>query len=385
MTALSIPPGATDRWQFDLSPIEDLETVRAIWQELETRSDHSFFLSWGWIGSWLGALPKHVGPSLLCVKLSGRVVGLSVVTRRTTWRRSGIIRSTLLSLNETGDPAYDGITVEHNGLLAERSTENEVFARSLNWLCDRIDSWDELTVRCVEGNRATAYRDAVPDVAGRISLDDTKPYYFVDLAEIRSSGGDALASLSRNTRYQIRRSMKKYSESGELTLRIASSIDEARSFLGNLRQLHESYWNARGEAGAFAGDFRRVFHRNLIEDRFPHGEIHLLEISCGSQPIGYLYNFSHNNVIANYQSGFNYLSDSKYKPGLVSHSMAVQHYVDNGADTYDFLMGQHRYKESLSNHSGTMVNLVYQQPRLRFRVETALRNIKNRGRVEPSR
>ena len=48
-------------------------------------------------------------------------------------------------------------------------------------------------------------------------------------------------------------------------------------------------------------------------------------------------------VISNYQSGFLYESDSQLKPGLVSHMLAIDHNLDSGARTYDFLAGDQRF------------------------------------------
>jgi CelD/BcsL family acetyltransferase involved in cellulose biosynthesis len=104
-------------------------------------------------------------------------------------------------------------------------------------------------------------------------------------------------------------------------------------------------------------------------------------VCAGDKAFGYLYNFCHDGIISNYQSGFHYQDNMKLKPGLVSHSLAIQKYIDSQEIKYDFLMGQHRYKSSLANQKGDMGSLVYQKPRLQFRIEATLRDFRNRLRA----
>jgi CelD/BcsL family acetyltransferase involved in cellulose biosynthesis len=74
------------------------------------------------------------------------------------------------------------------------------------------------------------------------------------------------------------------------------------------------------------------------------------------------------------------------KPGLVSHCCAVQHSVEAGMKTYDLLMGRQRFKQNLATHSGEMVWLVLQKPRMRFRLERAAKHWRHqlRGAGVPS-
>ncbi len=97
--------------------------------------------------------------------------------------------------------------------------------------------------------------------------------------------------------------------------------------------------------------------------------------------LGYLYNFVYQRRVYCYQSGFDYDIDPKRKPGMICHVLAVQHNAARGANVYDFLGGDARYKESLSTTSSTLRWLVWQRPRWRFQLEDALRVMKHRFRI----
>ncbi len=363
-----------NNWSVSLEPLESADTLRADWTALEERADASFFQSWGWIGCWLSALPAEFLPEVLRVRCDNRLVGLGLL-HRSRQRRHAVIRSRIFNVSETGDPRFDGITVEHNGWLTDATMHDEVVRVSLRWLTAEEPRWDELVVRGIEARTADRYRGALPPTLTARLADDS-PYYFVDLSAIRDANNDYLSSLSRNSRYQVRRAIKGYSSSGPLTLRVARTPEEGNELFAALRRFHDTYWQARGEPGAFGDEFRRRFHRNLIDSRFAAGEIQLIEVSSPTQPVGYLYNFRFRGTVSNYQSGFNYSDDPKLKPGLVTHALAIQHYLEGDESIYDFLMGQHRYKKSLSNSEGTMGKLVVQRPRVRFRIEDTLRRIR---------
>jgi CelD/BcsL family acetyltransferase involved in cellulose biosynthesis len=101
----------------------------------------------------------------------------------------------------------------------------------------------------------------------------------------------------------------------------------------------------------------------------------MVEASAGGTSFGYLYNFVMDGVVYNYQSGFLYESDGRYKPGLVTHALAIQHNVDGGNQTYDLLMGDQRFKRSLAMQEEDMLSLVVRRTRLRLRLEERLHDI----------
>jgi CelD/BcsL family acetyltransferase involved in cellulose biosynthesis len=362
-----------------LGPLNDVEALAASWRELEARADCSFFQSWTWIGSWLKALPDLTALSVLTAKDAGTIVGLCVIGRRLA-RRHGFVSVRGWFLNETGDPALDTLTVEHSGVLMQRGTERAVLAAVARELIASTPSWDEFRLTGIENQNADLYAEAFT-AAGSCTVQNTEaPYFVVRLDEIRRQGGDYLAALSSNTRSQLRRSLRDYSKSGPVTIRIAGDHAEAGDHLAKLRELHQSYWTTRGAPGAFATPFANDFHRNVLAEGIPRGEIQLASIACGDQPIGYLYNFRHRGVVSNYQSGIRYTDDSHLKPGMTAHQLLIEHSLNAGDSTYDMLMGDQRYKKSLSTEEGRMRYLTVQRNRMRFRLEDAARALVRRVR-----
>ena len=158
---------STGDLQVHLEPVVDLERLGDAWRALETRSDASFFQSWGWIGCWLRHLPPDRRALVASAWLGDAVVGLGVFVPSCE-PRHGILPTRTLRLHESGEPALDSLFVEHNGLLADSAHAPAVW-RAVLGLLTRRGAWHQVRLAglspptvelCLEAARAHG-RDVV--------------------------------------------------------------------------------------------------------------------------------------------------------------------------------------------------------------------------------
>jgi hypothetical protein len=350
----------------------NLTRIREIWKYLEDIANTSYFLSWGWIENWITSLPDHAKPELV-VFLEGNDPRLAFFLGKANLIRKHLFRSRGWFVNATGIPAFDRIYIEYNGFLCKVP---EAF-RFKDIIKSLPNSWDEfylpgLDMRSFPGTAALEnifpYKTIVKD-------DLLSP--FVDLDEVRASGGDYLSLLSANTRSQIHRSYRLCEKIAPVRLEVARDTRSAMDIYHELVYLHENTWKKRGQEGAFSSEHMFQFHKQLIERRFEYDEIQLLRIKFGDKTLGCLYNFVYKRNVSFYQSGMNYDLDKRLKPGLVAHVEAVRHNATAGQKTYDFLAGESRYKMSLATHHNRLIWVRLQKPLLRFKIENALKPLKN--------
>ena len=286
--------------EFRREPLPPLPILEREWRALEAISTTSFFTSWGWIGSLLATVPATHHPGLLRGVVRGETVALALLGSAATRRRHGLVQSRSLHLNEIGDPRFDALTIEHNGILAAAGREPEVYDAALAWFAGLSDEADELYFS------GSLLRLPEKTVEGRglgrseISL----PSYSVELALLSPSDGELYPVLSANARQQLRRALRNFERHGPLHLSAATTPAEALQFFGALKALHCASWERRGKPHAFTGPFFEPFHRRLIESCFDEGGLQLLRASAGDRVIGYLYNFRLGSRIYAYQSGF---------------------------------------------------------------------------------
>src|SRR5918996_574376 len=336
-----------------LEPVTDRDRLGAAWRALEPRCEPSFFQSWGWIGGWLRHMPSERKPFAAIAARNDEVIGLGVFVPCTE-RRRGIATARTLRLHESGAPALDSLFIEHNGLLADRAHAPEVWAAVLGRLLGRGAN-TEVVFGGLAGPTAAACGAAARSQNLDVLVRERRPFAWLDLDELRRTGRPFAEALSRNTRHQLVRARALYQASGPLSLRPAQSADEALHMLDRLKMLHQRSWRQRGRPGCFAAAGFEAFHRDLIRDRFRHGETRLLCASAGDRPFGYLYNFAKGGRIYAYQSGFDYPADGRFKPGLVSHALAIEQALRDGFAVYDFMAGENRLKASFASDWGEMV------------------------------
>ncbi len=370
----ALADGFSDGLSVALAPLPALETLEPIWRALERDADTSFFTSWTWVGCWLAGLPDTLMVRLLHAWRGGRTVGLAVVVARPT-RRFAVLPITTWHLHATGDPALDTLTIEHNGVLAERGDAAAIRTAMIEGLL-------RTGGRLYLPSLAPDQRDLANAAPGRIVSSHDRTACVVDLAAVRSQHSGYLGLLSSNTRTQIRRSLKAFGQFGRLTLSVADDLDTARRYLARMRELHLATWRSRGVESGSGSPFAIAFHDRLLRTGMPRGEIQLVRVDAGDTEIGYLYNFLHRGRVSYYQSGLHYgLIDTHDRPGLVAHALLVEHNARNDAAVYDFLAGDYRYKRSLSTGTEVMSDGSLEARSWHGQVEHAARGTRRRLRA----
>ena len=272
---MSEPSGIVFRREV-LPPLADLERE---WRALEAVGHPSFFTSWRWIGALLAAVPPASRPQLLRGTAAGKTVALALLGANNTRRRCGLVRSRGFYINEIGDPRFDALTIEHNGILAAASYEPLVWDGLLAWFAGLSEQADELHL---SGSLLHVRAEALRKY-GLASGKTAAPSFSVDLVRLEGTGGDVSAVLSANSRQQLRRAFRHFERFGPLVLQEAATVQEALAWFGAMKALHCSSWERRGKSHSFANPFFEPFHGLLIERSFGEGGIQFLKVCAGER------------------------------------------------------------------------------------------------------
>ena len=335
------------------SPCPPADLLEQEWRGLEALSAGSVFLSWPWIA----ATSIHLRPNSVLVRITtdGQTMGLGLLGRRGRFY-----------LNETGEPVQDRVMTEYNGLLTRQGYEAEVAQAFLAGLGRRDLILSGVPVEWQDFCRKQGLTTRL------LRAPQTAPF-----ATLPSQPDhDLLAGLTRNSRQQIRRSLRYYEQQGPLALERAQDAPQALDWLDRLEVLHTSSWRQRGKTGAFSAPSFMDFHRRLITASFAEGLPDLLRLRAGDKVLGYLYTLRWRGVAAAYQSGFAFEEDPQARPGLVAHLLAMEFYRNDGLSTYRFLAGEARYKTSLATGQDELLWMVAYRPGvMRWLAETAERSV----------
>lgn len=347
------------------------EELKQRWTALYGKSQANFFLSWSWIGNWLNCLDNDF---VVCeAKIDNETVGLGILIQKTVMRKF-FVRSKQLHLHRTGNEKLDQTWIEYNDFLLAKGTEKAVRKSMVDHLI-KSDKWDEIIIGASQKAALTPFHMA--NLSEQLVWHSHS--YQVDLAHLRETKTDYLSTLSKNTRYQINRSIRSYEKLGEIALSTATSPQEALRWFDEAAPFHINRWKNTKVGSGFTNPVFVKFHQDLISKNFDRAFVDLIKVTAGEHVICYLYNFIQGNEVKFYLSANNYdENDATYKPGLVSHYLAIKHYLNKGFDVYDFMAGESQYKRSLSSMSSPIYLSKFNKPKLRFTLENKLRSIKDK-------
>lgn len=361
---------------------DGISEIERIWCGLQTQCPHDYFLSWGWISTWLESLPKDVDVRLIVGLVQDQPV-LAFFIGSARRRKYGFLPTRSLALNTTGSRYFDLLYIEYNSVLALPSL-NFSLVDLLHWLENK--RWHEFSLPGLSSGfvqQMGLLGSEAPTSVG-VLLEEESSAYFVDLARVREAKMDYLGLLSSNKRSQIRRSIKEYEKEGEVHIQEAQSVAEALEMLSALAELHQEEWQKRGKPGVFSNPYLMDFHRKLIASRFEAGEIQILRVFTPQATIGYLYNFVYGGKVLFYQSGLKYRPGNLYRPGLVSHYFSIMQNARTDMRVYDFMAGEAGYKSSLATDSVPMYWVRLVNGKLRLSMERAVLSLKERLKEMPS-
>jgi CelD/BcsL family acetyltransferase involved in cellulose biosynthesis len=257
----------------------DIEALEKDWLALQEQADCSFFQSWSWIGSWLARIADELSPRLVIVRTEGELVGLAVFIS-TEVTRHHVISSRSMFLNEAPFSG-NNMVIEYNGLLVARGHESGVHTKVIKFLIDNFPEVDEFYFSAMS-SVADIARSIKPDgSAVKYISQQESPTWLVKLDDLGDGVDAYLATLSKNRRLQIKRSLRLYNEVSPVQVEEAGSIEQALSFFDGLKKLHTDRWHSVGKTGSFANTRWEMFHRSLIASCYDRGEIQLLKnIKC---------------------------------------------------------------------------------------------------------
>lgn len=356
--------------RLSLGPCPAAADLRSVWRDLESRSNGSVFLSWPWIGSALEVFEPKA--KLAQITKAGGTIGLAIIGVRPTFIPHPFATPSF-HLNETGDPSADSIMIEYNGVLTESGMEDVTAKLLVDSLLAGENTPEKTDV--IFSGVTLNWLKFFPDKARtthRLNVQLRKAP-FANLSQMDSE--DVLRSLSRNTREQIRRSIRFFEQLGPLTFSRATQTQQALDWFSDLERLHTASWTARGKIGAFHQQSFAKFHRHLIKNFFEEGVPDLFRLQAGDTVLGYLYNLRWRGIASAYQSGFVYGPDPRWRPGLVAHVMAMKQYQREGFSIYRFLAGDARYKNSLAPDSDDLYWIECRKPSLLRDIENQMRRL----------
>lgn len=184
--------------------------------------------------------------------------------------------------------------------------------------------WLRIVKEVAEGSHLQLAAEVV-DVAPAISLP--------------SSFEDYLQGLSGHDRHELRRKRRRLSELGEWSVRSAHEV----GWESDLAAFFEFHRQAPGEKAGFFTATRERFFRRLAADLFLFRTARLDVLDLDGEPVACTFSYDFRGTVALYNSSFR-PDLAKHAPGMVLVGCLIEHAIEEGKHTFDFLRGDEPYK-----------------------------------------
>lgn len=365
----------------DLLPYSEQAEAARRWQELEQRTGNTGLTnSWIWTQTWLEHHGHVVRPMFVFGRQGNQIIGATVVVAA-VYRRNSLPIFPITRIH-IGTGKY----TKYNRILAAAGYLDR-FSEALIKALQSRSRWSELHL----DGFATEDADALLRAGKRAGLvfqvdaDDKAPAF--DFRKAAADGyQDVISALGKNTRYNLRRSMRLFSDAyGEQTLEWAETTEQARDILKELIELNRKRWNSLQQSGSFDKPYIEAYHVHLIDalKLWPQGSVILCRVKAGETTLGCVFHYVEQGHLMFSKSGMNQFEDAKLKPGLVTHllcleeckrrSLVEEQRGNLGILKYDYLTGEgsRQYKDSLSNVEGHLISATAERGLLMWVMEKA--------------
>ncbi|HEV8712621.1 MAG TPA: GNAT family N-acetyltransferase [Candidatus Binatia bacterium] len=327
-------PGGVIRIE-TIENVVDFEKLREEWDAvLKASASGCLFLTWDWLHTWWKHLSDGRQLFIITARCDGELVAIAPLALRP--RRL----SRLLPVRSLGFLGTGSVGSNYLDVIIRHGKEQEALQAMTNYL---VRGKLMLELAELRGNSSFAAMLAAQlrRRGWRIREAQSNVSPFIKLSE--HSWQSYLATLGAEHRYNFQRRLRNLTKEFDVRFERVLTEEQQREALASLVTLHNLRWRDRGGSSALHTPSLQAFHEEMSRLALERGWLRLFILRLDGQPAAALYGFRYRRTFYFYQSGFdpNY---SKYSVGLVTMGLAIKSALEEGAEEYDFLGGDERYK-----------------------------------------
>ena len=315
---------------------EEFSQYREPWNKLlDSSRSESFFLKWEWIYTfWETTDEKDAILQVWLCHDGTELIGIApFYTYSTTFMKMPVRKMAFLGDRVASDymdifaaPGYEEICCQE---VLHRVRFNSAVAYDLL----------ELDGICTDSN-LYRYLAAGCDANRDMYL---LPRFDCPRTMLESSFEKYVRRLSASTRYSLGRKQRKLERDfGEAVIEHLD-MKENPKMLGVLFDLHKQRWDElKDKTSTFSSAYRESFNNKLLQ-LLDEGNGFFSCMSIDGEPVSIMYVFVYKNNAFFYQNGWNPVFAS-YGVGILNIQHAIQHALEAGCKSFDFLRGEEAYK-----------------------------------------
>lgn len=331
----------------------------------------TIFLTWEWISAWWAAYSDRKTPYLLKLYEADQLVGIAPFYLSSVKR----FQFKFDTLRLMGDGSFDS---DYLDFLSLPANEEKVAVAVMDFLqSSTAVEWGLVLLNEIpETSLHLASIKRITDSDNFYRNEQVGQCPFVNLPD---TWEDYLKTLKPRMRTKIRSLCRKLEENHQVEFETCSEIEELRSKLLSLFDLHHQRWELKDQQGVFARDAKRRFYRDMSEKFLENGWLRFYSLKVDGNYVAHQFCFEYQGIVSLLQEGFDpgWLNNGV---GNVLRAYVIQDCLERKVKIYDFLAGVTQHKTSWGTNINTNVRLAVGRKDLKnwiyFRLPEVLRKIK---------
>lgn len=335
---------------------DDFGSLKSEWERILSKyKNYPPFLTWEWMYTWWQTYKtEKTRLFIFVIHLDSHVVGIAPFYIRQGY--FPFFHKTIYLLG-TGEPERKEVCSEYLDFISINEYSKEVCEKVATYLATEHKDWNQIKFQRILNSSSLV--GLFVTVFDRYSMTVFKNTcglrYFIELP---TKWDEYLASLKSSMRRSIIVARRKFKAQQNVSVDIISREDEIIPTLLMLKKLHTQSWKLKGKLGAFSSQEFCQFHQTIAKNLYKKNMLYLSKICLNNEVVAILYNFKIKETVYYYQSGFNIKKYASISPGVLAHSMAIEHAISEKLKSYDFMMSKNNtYKYKYNCKTTEMLNI----------------------------
>lgn len=320
------------------------DELKSEWNDLLERAPiKNIFYTWEWHSTWWDAY--HPGELLVLVcRNEGQLVGIAPLF--ITDGDAGKMVHIIGCIDVT----------DYLDFIVDKDQVNAVFTEFVQYFANHRDQFDVLDF-CNIPKESVTY-DILPRLLTEHGFDsETSQQEVCPVIELPDDWGGYLSQLDKKQRHEVRRKLRRiHGATGEVDWYIVNGQHNLESEIACFMQLMAA---SDPEKEEFLQDEQNVkFFKNIVPLMHKNGWLQMTFLTVDKVRVAAYINFIYDNRVLVYNSGLNHQDYGQLSPGIVLLAYNIQHAIEQGYDTYDFLRGDEIYKYRMGGQDTSVMNIV---------------------------
>jgi CelD/BcsL family acetyltransferase involved in cellulose biosynthesis len=316
-----------------------LAEIKNQWQALEQDATTSIFTSWDWLDTWWKHYGQEKSLHILLVEIDNNLEFILPfqVTRQYILGIVPIAHWYNLGSKSSAGCDYLGGIFSPSLELSTQELEKIFVAVRQKRNCLAILHLHEI------GEFAFPQKDELNQLIQNYRHIIQKEPTYCPTSHLPDSWDDFLNSLSRNFRSQIRRDIKKFESSNELTISVHKSPEEIQGKVTELKRLNTQRITQLGKTSSFKSKHLTTFLDEATKRLASQQHCTFYQLHHNKKSIAIILLINDNHTQYYYLGGFDE-EYKKYSPINLLFVYAIQDAIANGYKEFNLLKGKEPYK-----------------------------------------